>query len=160
MESGTMADFERRTGPIVALNAALRPGLLGACASALARGKSVARLAIGPGGRAGEYGPGTAAERVLPSRVRRTDGDDQRASAHRLLHRLLARFRDDDHPRNATGPPERDLGIDPEYEAKVADAKAKAAYTTRVLMQRTWDWDGPSDHIWAELLQQRHERKG
>jgi len=91
--------------------------------------------------------------------VRRTDGDDQRAGAHRLLHRLLARFRDDDHPRNTTGPPERDLGIDPEYEAKVADAKAKAAYTTRVLMQRSWDWDGPSDHIWAELLQ-RHERKG
>ena len=159
MESSTVVDFERRPGPLVALDAALRPGVSRTLAAALSHGKSVARHAVGPGGRAGEYGAGAGAERVLPSQVRRADGDDQRASAHRLLHRLRARFRDDERPGNTTGPPERDIGIDPEYEAKVADAKAKAAYTTRVLMQRSWDWDGPSDHIWAELLQ-RHERKG
>ena len=161
MESSTMGDFERRVRPVLAFDAATQPGVLGLLATALAHGANLVSPRPGARRGAGEHGTRAAAEGVLPQEVRRTDGDDQRTGPDRLLHRVRARLFG--HTTGPPGAPECDPCGDPtvEYEAKIAEAKAKAAYTTRVLMQRAWDWDGPSDHVWAELLQrQRPERKG
>lgn len=101
--------------------------------------------------------PDDARPGLLEESMRVVHGAVESPEGPRLLHRIAHEIRRKLRP----GTPPPTPHNDPCAEQKIAEAKANIAYTNRVLARR-WEWEGRSDHPWAQVIrggpEERHRR--
>lgn len=143
MENSAVGHLRIRGRPVVETTVERTEGLAGLVPPSLPHRRGIVPDDARPG----------LLEREVRVVHRTIEGSEGPSLAHRIFIEIQRKLRPGTPP-----PAPRD---EPNAEAKIAEAKANIAYTNRVLARR-WEWEGRSDHPWAQVIrggpEERHRR--
>lgn len=91
---------------------------------------------------------------VLQREVLRTDDRDEGSCYARIFDRVVKRIAGPPPPTASHRGPAPSVPEDTDFQASFAQAKRDSAYVKRTIheQRRFFDWDGRSDHPWAQVI--------